>query len=174
MTPELLFMASEFSPWQGVDLLLDGLPRQRRPFTLHLVGDLATSDARTAAGDARVIVHGQLATEQIRAIAARCWLGISTLATDRKGFQVACPLKVREYLTMGLPVVGGHGEVLPDDFPYYRRVPADLTPVLDAAHQWRNLSRAQVADASIPLISKRTQVAATYDELSRLWRHSQA
>jgi glycosyltransferase involved in cell wall biosynthesis len=169
-TPELLFIASEFSPWQGLDLLLASLPRLNRPFTLHLVGDVSAPDAREAGGDARVVLHGQLASEQIRGIATRCWLGISSLAIQRQGFRIACPLKVREYLAMGLPVVGGHGEVLPDDFAYYRRIRADIAEVLNAADHWRDLSRAQVADASVPLISKRSLVSSTFAELSHLWQ----
>ena len=41
---------------------------------------------------------------------ARCVIAFGTLALHRKQMNEACPLKVREYLAFGLPVVIGYGD----------------------------------------------------------------
>jgi hypothetical protein len=77
-------------------------------------------------------------------------------------------LKVREYLSMGLPVVGNHEEVLPKDFQYYMRGGPDISSILEVADGWGAVSRAQVAEYSLPYISKRSIVQDFYERLTRL------
>ena len=167
-TVHLLFVASYFSSWQGVDLLLSSLHSSDRDFILHLVGELDAADALLAASDSRVVVHGPKTPQQIMDIAQSCWAGISSLALERHGLRVACPLKVREYLSMGLPVVGNHREVLPGDFPFYAQVEPDITSILDVTDGWGALSRAEVAEYSLQYISKRFIVQDFYERLTRL------
>lgn len=167
-TPHLLCASSYFSPWQGVDLLLDSLGSCPRDFVLHLAGELSSRDSVAAARDPRVVVHGSLTQAQMRDLAAVCWAGISSLAIERQGFRTACPLKVREYLSMGLPVVGNHDEVLPVDFPFYVKGGPDIASILGAADRWRSVPRSVVAEASLPLISKKAIVKDFYSDLARL------
>ena len=167
-TVHLLFVASTFSSWQGVDLLLASLPSSSREFTLHLVGELTAPDALLAASDSRVVVHGPKTPQQIRDIAQTCSAGLSSLALERHGLRVACPLKVREYLSMGLPVVGNHEEVLPIDFPFYTQVKPDIASILDVADSWRTVPRAEVAELALPLISKKAILEGFYESLTCL------
>ena len=167
-TVHLLCASSYFSPWQGVDLLLASLHSTKRDFVLHLVGELSPADALLAASDYRVIIHGPTPPQEMRAIAESCWIGISSLAIERQGFHTACPLKVREYLSMGLPVVGNHEEVLPKDFQYYMRGGPDISSILEVADSWGAVSRAEVAEYSLPYISKRSIVQDFYERLTRL------
>lgn len=167
-TPHLLCASSYFSPWQGVDLLLDSLSACPRDFVLHLAGELSARDSAAAEADARVILHGSLTPAQMRDLAAYCWAGISSLAIERQGFRTACPLKVREYLSMGLPVVGNHDEVLPADFPFYVTGGPGISSILDVADRWRSIPRSVVAEASLPLISKKAIVRGFYEDLTRL------
>ena len=168
-TPHLLFAASYFSPWQGLDLLLSSLGPCDREFVLHLVGELSARDADVAAGDSRVIMHGSLTPVEMRDLAEVCWIGISSLAIERQGFLTACPLKVRDYLSMGLPAVGNHQEVLPKDFPFYVVRGPRISSILEVADEWRAVSRADVAEYSHPYISKKLIVRSFYDDLSRVW-----
>lgn len=167
-TPHLLCASSYFSPWQGVDLLLDSLSSCPRDFVLHLAGELSSEDAAAAARDSRVVVHGSLTQAQMRDLATVCWAGISSLAIERQGFRTACPLKVREYLSMGLPVVGNHVEVLPVDFPFYVKGGPDIASILERVDRWRSVPRSVVAEASLPLISKKAIVKDFYSDLARL------
>ena len=54
---------------------------------------------------ANVAVHGVLAREEYEPLLAVSDAAIGTLALNRKQMNEACPLKVREYLAYGLPVV---------------------------------------------------------------------
>ena len=168
--PQLLCASSYFSPWQGVDLLLDSLASCTRDFVLHLAGELGSRDAAAAAGDSRVVMHGSMTQAQMRDLAGVCWVGISSMAIERQGFRTACPLKVREYLSMGLPVVGNHDEVLPAHFPFYVTCGPDISSILDVADRWKSVPRILVAESSLPLISKKAIVKGFYADLTRLVR----
>jgi hypothetical protein len=50
-------------------------------------------------------VHPPLSRKEFEPLLARADAAIGTLALHRKAMQEACPLKVREYLAHGLPVV---------------------------------------------------------------------
>lgn len=163
--PEMLFLASEFFPWQGLDLLLGGLHAVTAPFTLHVVGKVPQRERALAEEDARVVFHGTLSPEQIADLAAACWVGISTMAQQRTGMLEACPIKVREYLNLGLPVVGAHEDVFPDHFPFFIRVEPTLSEVIAACHMERFASREQVAAAAYPFIDKRQILSETYENL---------
>jgi len=53
----------------------------------------------------------------------QCDVGISTLAIDRKGLTEGAPLKTREYLLMGLPVIIGYQDTdLSEKTPYVLNV----------------------------------------------------
>ncbi|MDO8307743.1 MAG: glycosyltransferase [Actinomycetota bacterium] len=172
-TPELLFAASYFSPWQGLDLLLGSLGSCNKEFILHLAGEMSPRDAEAAGRDPRVVVHGSLSPQEMRKVAEVCWIGVSSLAIERQGFQTACPLKVRDYLAMGLPAVGNHLEVFPEAFPFYARRAPDACSLLEAAHQWRAVSRSEVATTSHPYISKKLILQAFYDELAQAWSNGE-
>lgn len=167
--PELLFVASHFSPWQGLDLLLESLGRYDQNIVLHLVGTMIDSDARRAESDSRIVVHGTADQEVIRRIAEPCWAGISSLATERQGLRVACPLKVREYFSMGLPAVGAHLEELPPDFPFYARTTPDIGSIAEKAREWRSISRSDISSYATSVVSKKRILQETYNELTDLW-----
>jgi len=49
---------------------------------------------------------------------------LGTFGLYRKGMDEACPLKVREYLACGLPVIGAYRDTdIPDEADYYLRLP---------------------------------------------------
>ncbi|RZL96907.1 MAG: glycosyltransferase, partial [Pedobacter sp.] len=121
--PTFLFVASYFSDWHGVDLLLSQVLLSERRFHIHLVGQLSKQDAALASSDRRVTIHGELDAQQIQSLAQQCWVGLSSFALFRKGMKTACPLKVREYLALGLPVYGGHEDVFPNSLFLLSRHP---------------------------------------------------
>lgn len=166
-TPHLLFAASYFSTWQGLDLLLASLNVSDRDFVLHLVGEMSAQDAEVAGRDPRVVIHGPVTPDRMRLLAQTCWVGISSLAIERQGFTTACPLKVRDYLSMGLPAVGNHYEVFPEDFPFYVRRSPNISDILAAADGWRSVTRQEVAEQSHSHISKTLILDSFYDELTR-------
>lgn len=48
---------------------------------------------------------GKLGHKEMRRVIADCDVGLGTVGLHRKGMEEACPLKVREYVAQGLPVI---------------------------------------------------------------------
>ena len=163
--PELVFLASAFHPWQGLDRLRRAVAGSRAKFRLHLIGSLSEEQRAGCASDTRIELHGNLHREAVLDLLARAWVGVAGLAFDRSHLSQACPLKTRDYLAAGVPVVSGHDDVFPGDFPYYRRTGTDIEAILAAAHEWRSVDRATVREAARPHIDKVELVRRLHGEL---------
>jgi len=166
-TPQLLFVASGFAPWHGLDLLLASILQCRDNFMLHVVGDVSEMDKGLAQGDSRVHFHGRQSHNEISELAARCVIGLSSLALDRNGMAEACTLKVRQYLMLGLPVYAGYKDVFPSSFPYYRKGPCDMHAILAFANEHAKVSREVISAAARQYIDKRELLKKMYDDLQR-------
>jgi hypothetical protein len=100
--PALAFLGSVNQDWHGVDKILrlaDSLPE----VDFHLVGYAPGDLGREPPPNATA--HGVLSREEYEPILAGSDAGIGTLALHRKLMEEASPLKVREYLGYGLPIV---------------------------------------------------------------------
>lgn len=154
--PEVIFVASYFFEWHGLDALLDSMPHAGNEGLLHLVGLLPEAVKRKAAGFECVRIHGPLDPSTLDELIAQCWLGLSSFGLASKGMTEACSLKVRDYLRAGLPVYAGHRDsALPPDFEYFRQGPAQWHDILAYAHGMRSAPRSGVAAAARPLIDKK-------------------
>ena len=156
--PELLFVASHFSSWHGLDRLLNTLDSTEREFILHVVGRVSDSDKLLALSDSRVVFHGLCAKEEIVRLSERAWVGLASFALDRNSMQEACTLKVRDYLSQGIPVYADYKDVFPDDFVGFRKGPPEICKILDYAIETRQLEKKVVAESAIPFISKKRLV----------------
>ncbi len=163
-TPEFLFMAGAFSAWHGLDLLLDSLEKSKVSFKLHLVGKVYEPDLSRASADTRVVLHGNLSTDEIRHLASSCWLGLSSFGLHRKNMTEACTLKVREYLMMGLPVYLGHNDVIKYDNEYLRIGHADIDEISRVANDFL-VDRRLVSKSSEKTISKKNLLSNLINEL---------
>lgn len=164
--PELLFVASAFASWHGLDLLLAEIKKTQAKFILHLIGDVFEEDIQSAKSDSRVIIHGRKNQSEIKALAAKCWGGVSCFGLHRVNMKEACTLKVREYLMLGIPVYAGHMEVLPKDFPFFKYGDVDINKILDFFKQHRNLSRIEISKKSEQHIDKKRLLNSLYNELT--------
>lgn len=163
--PELLFVASSFVPWHGLDLIVDEFRRLESSFRLHLVGHIPAGLLKRIDDDSRFIRHGVLDAAGIERLTQACWVGLSSFALHRKGMREACTLKVREYLASGLPVYSGHADVFPPDFAFYRHGEATAEAILDYARECRTVRRKDVVAAAMPYIDKRRLVTRLFGEL---------
>lgn len=153
--PEVIFVASYFFDWHGLEALLDSMTADGDGL-LHLVGTLPDTIRRKAEAIERVRIHGPLDLSTLDALTAQCWLGLSSFSLSSKGMTEACSLKVREYLRAGVPVYAGHRDsALPPDFEYFRRGSAQWSEILGYAHAMRSASRSSVAESARPLIDKK-------------------
>lgn len=168
--PEFLFVAGHFSPWHGLDLLLNDMRSNNKNFLLHLVGGLSESDRRLAENDHRVVLHGMKTHSEICEIATTCWAGLSSFALHRNNMRQACTLKVREYLMMGLPVLSGYEDVFPRDMRYYRKINPSVEDLLQSSSESINYSRLEVRECSRKQIDKVTLLKTLNDSLLEVMR----
>jgi glycosyltransferase involved in cell wall biosynthesis len=166
--PEFVFVAGEFTPWQGLDVLTKSIAESSSKFILHLVGRLSSRQQAELEGDDRMVCHGRLDGDAIQKIYQSCWLGIASFGLFRKGLEEACTLKVREYLMSGLPVYSGHTDVFPENFPYYKNGPANIDDILAFANGIKDVSRAEISIASESYISKDVLLLRLYKLLEQL------
>jgi glycosyltransferase involved in cell wall biosynthesis len=147
--------ASYFSPWHGLDLAVAHLQQRADSFVFHIVGTVPQYIVRMIAGDSRFILHGFKSPQEIMSIMAGSDVGLSSLALFRKGMEQACPLKVREYLAAGLPVISGHADsALPLDFPYYRQISIQEIDLLNQALEMRKYSPDEIRSSAREHIEK--------------------
>lgn len=152
--PELIFVASYFSTWHGLDLLLNALKNTSEKFILHIVGNLNCIDEQLAKKDERIVLHGHLSQSEIQELISRMWLGLSSFALFRQHMQEACTLKVREYLKNGLPVYSGYKDVFCNNFPYYRIGEPNFDNILEYARKMRYESKEEISNLSKHYIDK--------------------
>ncbi|HEY6962933.1 MAG TPA: glycosyltransferase [Gaiellaceae bacterium] len=103
--PRALFLGSPRQPWHGVDKLLR-LAADMPEVDVDVVG-YAHGD-RALAGvvpPANVVLHGYLPHDRYLPIARRADFALGSLALHRAGLDEGAPLKVREYVALGLPVI---------------------------------------------------------------------
>ncbi len=162
---ELLFVASFFAPWHGLDLLLDAIKNTQEQFVLHVVGDMTATDLQTARSDPRVQIHGRLSQTEIAALASRCTIGLGSFAIERKKMVEGCSLKIREYLMLGLPVYAGFKEVFDDQFEFYRQNQCDIHLILNYAKQMQAVPRENIITASKSYISKKSLLLKLYNQI---------
>jgi hypothetical protein len=123
-SPQLGFIGSPGQPWHGLDKLIR-LAEILPGCTMHVIGP-GEQECRSLWGrlPANVVVHGYLNAAEARQVISVMDVGISTLALHRNGMNEACPLKVRQYLAQGLPVLAASEDTdILSDQDFYLRLP---------------------------------------------------
>ena len=172
--PRLVFVGSAGQPWHGVDKLMR-LASLRPDWRFEIVGmdsDIMDPDA---AVPPNLVFHGALDRAGVVEMLAKADVGVGTLALHRKAMDEACPLKVREYLAMGLPILYGYEDPDADDLGrYVLRIPNTETNVIDALDAIdafvtgsRGVRVPREAVAHIDVKVKEGQRLALFDELVR-------
>lgn len=105
----LCFLGSPNQPWHGVDIIQD-LAKKLPNYVFHIIG----SDGENTEN---LKYHGYLSKEHYLEILKKCSIAIGSLALYRNGLIQACPLKVREYLLGGFPIIIGYDDIVNKDKP---------------------------------------------------------
>ena len=174
-----VMLVGYMAPWAGVDrlrVLCEALPL----LDVHVVGEVGeVGDAiGRHAVPSNLHVHGRLDRDQYLPILAAADFGIGPLALHRKGMSEATPLKVRDYLIHGLPVLIAHRDT---DFagkaPWYLlRIPnteqaiRDSLPAIEAwieSISGRRVPRADVLDRIGIEAKERARIAFFEDVVRR-------
>jgi glycosyltransferase involved in cell wall biosynthesis len=101
-TPHLVFIGTPGYSWHGVDKLVE-LARNFPDLQIDIVGYDQLPEYEPLPQN--LTLYGYLDADRYRKVMSGCDLAISTLALYRKGMEEACPLKTRECLAYGLPMV---------------------------------------------------------------------
>ncbi|WP_297890103.1 hypothetical protein [Sulfurihydrogenibium sp.] len=88
-------------PWHGVDLI-ENIAKRMPEYEFHIVGLQKTSKLNN------VIYYGFLDFSEYKKILEKCHICIGSLALHRNNMKEASPLKVREYLALGFPIIIGY------------------------------------------------------------------
>lgn len=101
-TLNLIMIRGTDAPWHGYEIIRDSLLKSSFNCKLFIVGDI-TKDV----DDERFVFTGKLKLKEIDLLIDRenIHIGVGSLALHLVGLNEACPLKVRQYLARGLPVI---------------------------------------------------------------------
>lgn len=110
----MIFVASRFAPWHGLEYLIDALRKYKGKVkvNLHLVGQVTLKQmSKIQSVNSKfieVIYHGCKSGRDLNSIFAISNIAVSTIAIFKNGMAEACPLKTREYVARGIPFIYGY------------------------------------------------------------------
>lgn len=159
------FISSQFYPWHGIDILTDSINNYFDEFLsenikIYLIGNIELhieeEIKRSYKLNKILRICGFLEEERILKKLELCDGGISSLALFRNGMNEASSIKTRQYLSLGIPVVGGCRDTAIDkEFKFYNLVNKNNIPkILKSYKKFKKISRREISDASYSLISK--------------------
>jgi hypothetical protein len=123
----LVFIISPGLPWHGTERLLRSLNNapNKDKFFIHIVGE----ENKSGLLYKNVLFYGIVNDRhKLDEIFAQSDIGIGTLALYTKNMKEAAPLKIRNYIAKGLPVILGYDDVdLPKSMNFVYSVPNDDT-----------------------------------------------
>jgi len=108
---KMIFVASLFSPWHGLEGLLSLLQSYTGDvkIELNLVGSITEFQNKILSNidteNLEIIVHGKVYNEDLDILMSRMNIGISSLALSKNNMKEACTLKSREYIVRGIPFI---------------------------------------------------------------------
>lgn len=100
----ILFLGSPDQPWHGVDTLPNLAQRLGDGFHIHVIGP-RTMQLGQERLPQNITVHGYMDRAEYSRLIASMHIGLGSAALYRNKMNEACPLKVREYIASGFPVI---------------------------------------------------------------------
>jgi Glycosyltransferase Family 4 len=100
--PHLVFIGSPGYPWHGVDKLVE-FARRFPDLQVDIIGYDKVSGFETLPEN--LVLHGYLTSQDYQKVLANADAAISSLALHRIQLEEASPLKSRECLALGLPLI---------------------------------------------------------------------
>lgn len=148
--PQLVFIGSPGQSWHGLDKI-GMLAKEFPEFGFHIIGPERTACVRLwKHAPANVVFHGYLANAEAQEVIKNMDVGISTLALHTKDMHEACPLKVRQYLAQGLPVIAASKDPdIQDPQDFYLQLTNDEENVLSNLDEIRTFVTRVSGDSNI-------------------------
>ncbi|GGX19487.1 glycosyltransferase [Aquimarina muelleri] len=99
--PNAVFLGTPNLPWHGLDIILE-LAKKIPSIKFHIIGFKSIEIEKEIDN---VITYGYLNKKEYSKVLEKCDFAIGSLAMYRNHMNEACPLKIREYLAFGLPII---------------------------------------------------------------------
>ena len=141
-------------PWNGLSKIYEKIAESDRDdFELYMVGNLNLPE--DLASDCRVFFTGFLNASELRSVLAKIDLCIGPFGLEAKQLQEACPLKTRESLRHGIPVLAAHTDTCFDHgFPFFKNSEFDLEKAVSFALENRKFRKDEIAELAQKKMSK--------------------
>jgi glycosyltransferase involved in cell wall biosynthesis len=129
----LVFVGTAGTPWHGLERVTE-LAELFPEIVIDVIGGTEADWRRITASSqippANLHFHGALPRERYEPLLRQATAAIGSLALFKNDMEEACPLKVREYLACGLPVIAAYRDTdIAPDADYFLRLPNDRTPL---------------------------------------------
>lgn len=179
----LFFIGTPGSPWHGLERMAE-LARLFPEITIDVVGwtfeRWRSLEPNPPAAPPNLRFHGEQPREVYEGRLREATAALGTLALFRNQMGEACPLKVREYLACGLPVIAGYRDTdVPEGADYFLQLPNDATSlaphrerIAEFLNYWskRRVSRSAIAHLDTAVKEQRRlqflqQIASTHSRL---------
>ncbi|GGO18997.1 hypothetical protein GCM10008949_02850 [Deinococcus humi] len=132
----LVFIGQSGQSWHGIDKIIK-LATLRSTWEFNLIG--ISKEEMPDGCPPNVALHGVLSTNMYEPILQSSDCAIGSLALHRKDMKEASPLKVREYLGYGLPVIIGYEDTdLHSEENFILKIPNCESNVEESIHQIDN------------------------------------
>jgi hypothetical protein len=105
--PRLVFIGTPQHRWHGIEIIRVLAEKTMEDLDFHVIGE-HFKDKQNLPNNLKS--YGYLKTEEYRELITSCDIGIGTLAVNSAGIEEASPLKVREYVAAGLPIIVGYND----------------------------------------------------------------
>ena len=114
--PKIVFIGSPNQVWHGLDKFIY-LSTQLEDYDFHIIGSEGQNGKN-------LFYHGYLGEEEAFEFIKKCDVGISSTAMHRLSMEEASPLKSRQYLALGLPIIYAYNDTdLVDDYLFALKLP---------------------------------------------------
>lgn len=168
--PRLVFLGTDGQPWHGVDKVIQMAQHFTR-WRFDIIGIRSVKPREIIPPN--VFIHGPLDRQTYEPLLAQADVAIGTLALHRKGMNEGCPLKVREYLAYGLPVIIGYKDTdFPQGAPFILELPnkednvkSSLAAIEDFVLRWKGRRVAREDIIHIDVKTKEAQRLAFFREV---------
>lgn len=125
INPNFFFIGDLTQSWQGTEQIFE-LASLVPLSEFHIVGPNSFELSESP----NIFIHGALEREEYELIAENCDVAFGTLNQRSTGMHEASPLKVREYLRWGLPVIGRYRDTdFGSELDFFLELPDSLAPL---------------------------------------------
>jgi glycosyltransferase involved in cell wall biosynthesis len=177
----LAFLGTTGTPWHGLERLAE-IAAMLPQWSIEVIGVTAGTWRQLVpvSPTANLHLHGPLLRSTYEPLLASCTAAIGSLALFRNRMEEACSLKVREYLALGLPVIGAYRDTdIPPDADYFLRLPNNSEPlapwrdrIAAFIEHWRTRRVPRSAIAHLDVSVKEAQRLAFMEKIVAAARHA--